>query len=192
MHNGPIEWLQSHEKLRQALVFMLLLVVIAGVAYWVFALPIVTPPSPLPPDITSISYARTQCLGKCPVFQMSITATYDDDALIQFEGQRYTCAKNVETATMRHTDLLTLTHFIEMHGFFELVCCISYAIVSDSPGVIIDASINGKRNRVSSSYGETQITPANFVSIVKEIDAIANQYGWVTGCPEEERTRANP
>lgn len=78
--------------------------------------PVDTPHADHRPVDLEIQLERTQCFGKCPVFEISVTP----DGVVRFVGKKFTAVIGERTKRLARAQMLDLQRVVDRVHFFEL------------------------------------------------------------------------
>jgi len=114
----------------------------------------------------SLSYERTPCFGRCPVFTFSI----DSDGSCLYHGKNFVDNIGWYEGKLDESQLLAIYTIIEEISYFELEDKYD-ALISDLPATITNVTIGEKTKRVYDRYHG----PDNLQDLYEELDLmIAN------------------
>jgi hypothetical protein len=130
-------------------------------------------------DSSVIKLERTPCLGRCPVYRVTISAS----GRVSFVGKNFVPQQGEATGQAPKEKLDSLLGEIERQGFFEFAdryvagapACGPYA--TDAPSAITEVTHAGRHKRIEHDYGCSQAPPA-LGELERKIDEVAGTGRW--------------
>jgi hypothetical protein len=143
----------------------------------------IPPPTqqPLPPD-TSMTLARTPCMGSCPVYTLHIRANGD----VQFDGTQYVKAQGTQTAHIAPEQVqhlvqqFTALHFFTLHDHYGTMGeCTVYA--TDTASLRLTLRMTNKGKTVELYLGCVEGSDAEGVAALGQLmDTTVNSTQWIS------------
>jgi hypothetical protein len=132
----------------------------------------------VPPD-AAISLRRTQCLGSCPVY----TVTIDARGTVTYEGELFVRVVGRRTAQIDTSIVAGLLVRAERIGFFQMRDAYrvienpdgTVTVITDLPTRIVTITVNGRTKKVEDYVG----APDSLAEFEREIDSAAGTKRWV-------------
>ncbi|MDX2002746.1 MAG: DUF6438 domain-containing protein [Chitinophagales bacterium] len=121
-------------------------------------------------DSTLMTMSKTPCYGKCPVYTISIAGS----GRVVFEGKRFTDKQGVYEKYIDWKKVANLASKFENAGIFDMANEYPPAAV-DLPRTNVSYYYGGREKKISGTYN----APPALLDIVKDMEAIANEPGWV-------------
>ena len=127
-----------------------------------------------------ITLERTPCLGRCPVYRVSIAAT----GTVTFEGEANVETLGVATARIGEEEVRDLIAEFERAGFFSLAERYTYGeaacgrYVTDNPSAITSITIGDRSKTVQHDYGCSGV-PRQLTELEARIDTVAHSSRWI-------------
>jgi hypothetical protein len=122
---------------------------------------------------------RTPCFGRCPVYQVTISAS----GRVSFVGKTFVALQGEATGQASKPRLDSLLAEIERQGYFDFAdryvagapACGLYA--TDAPSAITEVTHAGRHKRIEHDYGCSQ-APAILAELERGIDDVAGTARW--------------
>jgi hypothetical protein len=132
----------------------------------------------VPPD-TVIRLQRTECLGECPIY----TVTIDARGTVTYEGEKFVRVIGRRTVHVDPSAVATLLKRAEQIRFFDLRDVYrviqnadgSMMTMTDGPTTFVTITANGRSKRVEDYLD----APASLVQFEREIDSVAGTKRWL-------------
>ena len=126
-----------------------------------------------------IRLQRTSCLGRCPVY----TVTIDAHGAVTYDGEKHVRAVGRSTTRIAPASVAKLLATVERMQFFDLQDAYTAIknpdgtvwVVSDLPTTIITVTVNGRTKRVESYVG----APESVADLQRQIDETAGTKRWI-------------
>ncbi|MDQ3047814.1 MAG: DUF6438 domain-containing protein [Bacteroidota bacterium] len=117
-----------------------------------------------------ITYKRTPCFGRCPVYSMNINAA---TKMISYTGEANTTKTGTYTKAISDEELNTLVSAFEKSGFFQMND--EYlGTITDFPSKYISFSDGARSKLIRDRSG----APSELEALEKQLEAIADSEGW--------------
>ena len=147
----------------------------------------VLPPEKLPtrhaafPEVTDLSAVtfslrRTDCLGSCPVYEVSIAG----DGLVTYSGRAFIAVTGTHTDHIPIEKVRELLEAFRKADFYSLAD--EYSLrVTDGPTYIVGLQIGGHAKKVIDYMGTYAGMPAVVSDLEQQLDAISGDEKWLKG-----------
>jgi hypothetical protein len=144
------------------------------------------PPGPFPPAPpgTLIELERTECLGTCPAY----TVTLNELGEVTFEGRKFVTTNGSATGAASQREVARLVATVRAHGLFDLEDSY-FCPVTDFPTVRVRVVLEGRTKKISHDLGCEMVRrtdpsasgppPAWLTSFENRIDQVAGTERWI-------------